>query len=369
MKNITKNTVIFLVSTLLCFLVLEALLRIYNPFQWRVKGDKIILPVNRKYIFDNDKIDKLDRKIIHSKNSLGFRGENPPKNFSDYLSIVIVGGSTAECFYLSDGRDWPYLVGQKLKNIYDKVWVNNAGLAGHSTFGHIILVNDYLTRLKPKIIIFEVGANDIGRDDLGKYDRVALKGRYSSFKNFIVKNSEVVSLLANMVRLAKAQKMGITHRNLDVVKADKLVLPEGNIEKEVNHHKSGYIDGYKKRLLQLVDICRKNRIEPIFVTQPILCGNTVDATTEVDLGDVKLSDSMNGNLCWRIMQVYNNATKEVAGRTGTFVIDLASEMPKDSRYFYDNWHYTNEGAEKVSQIVFEKLKNYLDVEYKANLKK
>jgi lysophospholipase L1-like esterase len=368
MKNITKNITLLLVSALLCFIVLEVFLRIHNPFPWRVKGNRIVLPINRKYVFDNKKIDKLEKEIIHSKNSLGFRGENPPKNVDDYLSIVVAGGSTAECFYLSDGKPWPYLVGQKLKKAYNRVWLNNAGLAGHSTFGHIILVKDYLAGLKPKVIIFAVGANDTARNDLSKYDKVALKGHYSSFPNFIIKNSEVAAVSANTVRVFKAQKMGVTHRNLNIAELDKLDISDEDIEKVLENHREKYIDAYKKRLLELVDISRSIGSEPIFITQPMLCGNVVDGLTGVNLGTVKLSDSMNGKLSWEILQVYNNATKEVADRRGAFVIDLADKMPKNSLYFYDNWHYTNEGAQKVSEILYAELKNHLDAKYKLFIK-
>jgi hypothetical protein len=52
-------------------------------------------------------------------------------------------------------------------------------------------------------------------------------------------------------------------------------------------------------------------------------------------------------------------TKEVAAQEHLFVIDLANELPKSSKYLYDGVHLTNEGAEKVSGILYERLKTYL----------
>jgi hypothetical protein len=37
------------------------------------------------------------------------------------------------------------------------------------------------------------------------------------------------------------------------------------------------------------------------------------------------------------------------------VIDLAHQLPKDSRYFYDFLHFTNDGALRVGDIVFDGL--------------
>ena len=51
--------------------------RVYNPFESRVKGDKIVLPANKKYVIRNNILKKLDKNIIRTKNSLGFRGEEP----------------------------------------------------------------------------------------------------------------------------------------------------------------------------------------------------------------------------------------------------------------------------------------------------
>jgi hypothetical protein len=41
------------------------------------------------------------------------------------------------------------------------------------------------------------------------------------------------------------------------------------------------------------------------------------------------------------------------------VIDLAREFPKDSRDYFDLTHYTNRGAEKVAEIVYQQLEPYL----------
>ena len=57
------------------------------------------------------------------------------------------------------------------------------------------------------------------------------------------------------------------------------------------------------------------------------------------------------------MELYNKTTKEVCAENKILCIDLANELPNDGNYFYDNMHYTNEGAEKVSEIIFNHLNN------------
>ena len=45
------------------------------------------------------------------------------------------------------------------------------------------------------------------------------------------------------------------------------------------------------------------------------------------------------------------------------MIDLAREMPKDSRYYYDLMHYTNAGAERVADIVAAQLTPFLAAKF------
>ena len=121
---------------------MEIVLRIYSPFMLRLKGNMLDLPKNIDIRIENPGNIKLDQNIAHSKNSLGFRGEDPPINFNDYVTIIAVGGSTTECYYLSDGNTWIDQLGDRLEGEIGKVWVNNAGFDGHSTFGHKILMID-----------------------------------------------------------------------------------------------------------------------------------------------------------------------------------------------------------------------------------
>ena len=81
--NVVKNLLVLLISLILVLGVCEIILRVYNPLGFRIKGDKIILPVNKKEIIHHEHgLGKLDRVVVHQRNSLGFRGPEPPAEFS-----------------------------------------------------------------------------------------------------------------------------------------------------------------------------------------------------------------------------------------------------------------------------------------------
>ncbi len=68
---------------------------------------------------------------------------------------------------------------------------------------------------------------------------------------------------------------------------------------------------------------------------------------------------MNGALGWEVLELYNAVTRKVGRENGVLVIDLAREMPKDFRYYFDLMHYTNAGADKVADLIAGQLTPFL----------
>src|SRR2546426_8052686 len=135
-----RRFAVFLGQFLLVLVLLELLLHIYNPLPFRVRGNRIVLPVHQRYTFRNDSATKLDPVTHHTKNALGFRGPDPPRDWASRFTLLTVGGSTTECLFLSDGKTWSDQLARRLAAIRADTWVNNAGLDGQSTFGHLMLV-------------------------------------------------------------------------------------------------------------------------------------------------------------------------------------------------------------------------------------
>jgi hypothetical protein len=127
----------------------------------------------------------------------------------------------------------------------------------------------------------------------------------------------------------------------------------------IKNHQDHYLGGYKKRLEKLIAICQEHNIIPVLVTQPVLYGNIVDPTTGVDLGHKFVAKDMNGATAWEVLELYNDVTRKVGRAHGVLVIDLARQMPKDSRYYFDLMHYTNAGADKVADLVAVQLTPFL----------
>lgn len=365
-KNLGKNILAIILGVSISLVLLEGLLRIFQPIPYHVKGNKIKLPRDKKYQIVNDKTGKLDKIIATSRNHLGFRGEMPPLDFAGSLTIVAVGGSTTACEYISDGKTWCDLLAGKLRKHFKDVWVNNAGLDGVSTFGHLVLMKDYLIKMRPKIVLFLVGANEIGLSDYSVWDRRDFKkplaGLIAPYMEKLINSSEVLDYALNFYRYYQAKRIGLLNQIYDFTQLQPVNMSGEKVNSLLQLHKEKYLSPYKKRLISLIKICRDNSLEPVFITQPLVFGRGIDPVTGVDLGKVG-PQAINGKTLWQILELYNQALRNTAAAQGVFLIDLAREMPKTSEFFYDNYHFTNAGCAVVASIIDQHLEPFLGQRY------
>lgn len=370
-QEVSKSLIVLFFGCVLALLLAEGILRIYNPFEFRVKSNKIILPANKTYIVHNPENPNV--ALRHTKNKLGFRGPDlPTKNLTPLFSIVSVGGSTTECFYQSDDQAWPYLLSKKLDPFFINLWLNNAGLDGHSTFGHLILLNDYLIKLDPKVVLFLVGINDVGLvvDSSQAANEYRTGIHFDSFENFfksICAYSETASLILNLSRYWRAKVTGRTHEPLALTLLLHQSADPLSVKTTLKLHTLNYIPGYKARLLALIKICREHAIVPIFVTQPYLLGDGIDPLTGVNLKTIQTTEGP-GDLLWKTLELYNNTLRQLCLDQHVYFIDLAHKLPKNSLYFYDAMHFTSKGSAQVARIIESDLTPYLKRKFPAYIK-
>jgi len=358
-KNIFKNLLLFCLGCAAAFLLLELFLVFYTPLAGRVRGGKIILFPYKRYVVENTKFPALEEHIVRSNNSLGLRGEEPPADYKEHLSVIAVGGSTTECFYLSDRKSWPEQLGLRLEKSFSNVWVNNAGMDGHSTFGHAVLLRDYLIGLKPRVIIFLTGANDLGLAGAGPYDRLLTgegKRKLAARLFFkVLAHSRTLALAQNIYFYFVARKTGLAHSQTDF-KIMKPVKAGPELVKTLRAEHAPFAEAYARRLKGLILTARQNGIVPVLATQPLLCGKGRDPETGTDLALLPTNDEfVNCAVKWEILELYNDAARRVAASEKVTLADAAEQLPKSSRNFYDIYHFTAPGAEALAEYIYKDI--------------
>ena len=405
LKNMGFFLLLFFIVCIVLFSILEIFLRIYTgPFVVKIKGNEIILPrEGRTWTFThNVGGGKLDELITVRQNSIGFRGDDPPDDFSKYLTIIAVGGSTTYNAEISEGKTWVDVLGLKLKGGFKNVWINNAGFNGGATEEHILLMEQHISKLKPKIVLFLIGKNDsisyetIGIDIGGKaayiekirknsaeymiqsaYQRK--KEAYSiKFKlNCLLKKaarkvsrqaaqySEVISLAVTIHRNIQAYKQGLVIGQTEIENAETMEISEK--EKKIiqqrlqSNEVKDFLMAYKTRVEKLIELSRDNNIDPVLITQPVLYGNAIDDVTGFNWSKVKIFNGiiLDGEHWWQWQEMVNDITREVAESEKVLLIDLGRKLPKSSKYYIDLIHYSNKGNEVVADIIYDKLCPYL----------
>ncbi|HWS48739.1 MAG TPA: SGNH/GDSL hydrolase family protein [Candidatus Methanoperedens sp.] len=374
MKKIIKKMSVLFLSIFCVFvslLVVEVVLRIWGPPQIRLVGTKLLLKKNittkNSCYFDSDKIKK---NIVVTKNSLGFRGPEPPENFYKHLSLVAVGGSTTECIFITEGKTWTDYLQSNLLTYFPDIWINNAGIDGHSTYGHIELMRQYVGKLRPDYVLFLVGINDMAVEGESIQDKQQISEENVIGKSIIQKIRDNSMILA-FYKFQKDKKIGhdmftmkttikeynsIVNYKVLGASTDYDAVTSQDLERINNN-----LMAYRNRLERLVLLTKSYSIHPILVTQPAVYGFGVDDVTGIDLGNIPIVEftepgvTRSGKDKWMILQKYNEVTREVSSEFGIPLIDLAMEMPKSTKYFYDYIHFTEEGAQKVGEIVTKNL--------------
>jgi lysophospholipase L1-like esterase len=366
MRKIWKSILYVLYLVFFITIALEIILQIYNPIPFRIKGDKISLPINQSYSFVNE-YPCFDSVIIHKKNSLGFRGEELPKDPS-YTKIIAVGGSTTECFFISDDKAWPQVMQAELRKNHPKTWVNNAGLNGHSSFGHLLLLNDVVLKHKPNYVYFLVGVNDMDRQDLNQFDNRMVLGKSVQMENngwfknaflTLTNHSEVANLVYNLSKAIKARNQAIFVDKIVALNPKDTLGISTEKQNEILSKQRLLLPAYRNRLLKLIQACRAQAVKPVMLTQPLLMGKGIDPVTGTDLAKVKVSDEVNGALYWAKLELYNDVMRQLCQDEKVELIDLAALLPKSSQYFYDPMHFTNAGSIRVGQILAESSRRFL----------
>ncbi|MBV6403835.1 MAG: SGNH/GDSL hydrolase family protein [Flavobacteriales bacterium] len=340
----------------------EVLLRLRPPFGIRVQGDRIALPTEVDDVIRGSTLPGTDPVIHLHRNRLGLRGPDLPPDTAGLLRIVAVGGSTTECMYLSDGHDWPALLGAHLAGgpplgVGRPTWVNNAGLDGHSTFGHAILLEDHILRLRPHVVLLLVGANELGRTDLGRHDRAQWRTRPRAWWE----HSALWRTWQAWRQTRTVREAGIGHHALDLTTAPAPLAPDSAMAQLAREQ--ALLPAYRQRLEDLVALCRNRGALPVLITQPCIASNVADTVLARRLMDLPLLTGTDGRTLVRRLGSINDITRAVALAHDLPLIDLARMLPGGPAHYYDAFHFTKNGAAAVASLCADRLSAYLSARY------
>jgi lysophospholipase L1-like esterase len=343
-------------------LVAEAALRIVSPVADPTRSDAQHVNVLNPYIrFEYPKnyaavtegepeIVGLQGRQFFTTNEYGFRGDSlaVPKPAGEFR-IFVVGGSTAECFYLDDDDDMSRVAQNELASHAEEtrsIKVYNVGLSGTASDDHVAMIGQRLVHLGPDLVVVFAGVNDLRRSLQGfDYLHYAPRDapRSPFYKRWLLQ-SQIVRRLAYAKRRVDPDPESVLEtRTLESDYARKIALQQSTPETDA----PARVDetSYRHNLRSMIGMARANRFELVFMTQPSTWNSGVDAGARdrhwmrVYDGVVYREDAMDAAL-----ERLNDVMRTVAAEDSVPLYDLARQLPKSLEFFYDDCHFTRAGA-------------------------
>ena len=314
---------------------------------------------NEKHVLTTNKKGHRVNKLIDYENKA-----------SDTLRILAIGASTTEEEGLGDNYIWSNnLINQIEENNY-KNFKNyemiNLGLNGLRSIHHYLTLKRNLN-LKPNIVIFLLGVNDWNNHIL-----------HSEF-NYFLPNIEInynfqLSILNKISSkifriLKKPFKENEVSMDTSVKEYNSknpylnLILNQykikQSIDKSIESNINNVSEEYKIWLNKIVQVCKKNNIQCIFVDQPSIYdpSNLKNDKLLIWMNPPFVDYKIGFKDMIRIKNVYNNFLEGYSLQNNIKFCKLSDKIKPLRENFIDDVHFTQKGSIKVANNLYDCIKD------------
>ncbi len=279
-------------------------------------------------------------------NSQGVRGSEMPAAANRY-AVVCLGGSSTNCTYLDQSETWPAVLEQNLQaaNPVRQCWVGNVGIPSLATHEHLKFLNESSLPKQVDCVIVQAGINDFmqaiapqrptppywTRSQLWRLINTVAR-RYLNSVDILVEDDAGASYVRRRAQRSAADK-ATTLPDLQEPLAD-----------------------YVQRFRAIIARCKELGVRLVVTSQPVLW--TTDANPENEklfwFGRTGSNQYLATPPLREGMDEYNRATRQACEELDVEFIDLAEFNGRDE-IFYDDCHFTEEGARQVARRIADYL--------------
>ena len=297
----------------------------------------------------------------HTTNEWGLRGDPVPLEWEKTFTILAIGGSTTHCYYLDDKKTWPHLLQEHLKAEKGSVWVGNAGFDGHSTRGHLLVMDSIVKKVKPDGLVFLVGINDLAlsldeKARGGYYDRMRYSPRKWEHPLDRLRTFHLARLWKQIVFKEVIVNSEVFHSDLGLTESEPELFTE--LPEKLEDILPS-LEEFRSNVKQLIKGGRDLGCQMMFMfmTQPMLSDDSerwakiVGQSFFIRQGNLKIS----AVTYWRMLGLFNKALIECCAELDVPCYDLSMAVPHEEEYFYDFVHFTEAGASLVARRAAEQV--------------
>jgi len=369
-RNRLYGVLLVILVSVLCIGTLELLLRrfVFDPNASFIRTPGWSLSVRTNGEFPMEKVPEDHTIII---NRIGLRGALP--EFGANPKIAVFGGSTVEDFALSERNTWPQQLALNLSDCAPKVWVANLGKSGVNARHHLLQLPE-VEKYMPKFDMFVVlmGLNDFLYDlhihhpvetpdgwwqkqafqsrpgDEGSF---ALKAIFHRLKNQYISDRNAaatvnISDFGNYMKMLRDARTKITN--------DQKVENLPDLKE--------YLERYRGTIRSLKSQADSYQVPIIFVTQPFVWSENMTEEAKAQIysgfiGEQSIGVLDSPSTKWftpsameKGLSAYNATLLDMCKLERLICVDAASVV-RDASYFYDDFHFSKNGAAKVGSTV------------------
>jgi len=276
--------------------------------------------------------------------------------------IFAIGASTTEQIYLDDHKTWTHLLQEELqKESSDQtIEVINTGLSGLRAEHHLATLKT-IANYAPDQVLFLVGINDWNRQvRLSLSQGLAQK---EFFRQFSPKLSLIGMAIDGIRAKRKAKKKAKKAAAAGIKQVDGVYYASNNqsfTRRVIKPYDVGDVsDEYRDHMMEIFEFCEAASFECVFLTQP----NGYAETAEQSLIDrfwmtpPKEEYSVGMTAMNKLSSTYNEFLLDQAGQSQQKTCDLAHHVAPTIEHFYDDCHFNEGGAKRVSLLLKQCLNN------------
>ncbi len=362
---------LMLVSVIMALTVGELILRGYSTdkyFVWQPNTKTVFRPLP-------ETMPGIEGDSAFIINSIGMRGDPFPKEES--YKILTIGGSTTECGYLDQKETWPQLLQAKLVSDYHQnAWVGNVGVSGHNTRHHILQIEKLLNQ-HPEInhVVMLIGVNDLLMRLRQDKEFRLLKHEEPKYHQKLVNRAFALHPRTDLSfpwykrneiwKLARKTKewFRYTFKDAEIQDAAGDVYIKWRMHRknaseilEALPDMSSALEEYEHNIHKIIDIAQKYQTSITLMTQPSMWRPELEDSllNLLWLGGIGNYQNESGKKYYSVnalanaMDAYNQTLLKTCDERNIPCLDLAHLVHKDTRSFFDDVHFNEQGAINVA---------------------
>lgn len=289
---------------------------------------------------------------------------SPPLDYKGHKGtrIFAIGGSTTADIPLDDESTWTHRLQVQLLALEAQLRVVNTGVAGLRAANHLATLRD-VVKLQPSLVLILVGANDWNKHIKDQFEPGRGKW-HPPVLRYTILGVAVDNLILSPLR---RKVTGRSWADMTLVVNSPTALTQDGAKQGLQRatkrvfRPTEVAPGYAADLKRIGELCQATKLRCVFMTQPHVYRPGLAAGLQDLLwmtppyADYTLDmESMS-----HIASLYNSHLKDFASSGGHGFCDVASQMPAEHRFFYDDIHFTDDGAQRVSELVLPCVKGVL----------